>query len=61
MRLTKLERDDVYSTVTIEMSRMFEILDRLYETTAEKEKALLMQQIDKAVTAGWKGLILPPA
>ena len=61
MILTQTERDDVYSTVTIEMSRMFEILESLYPSPEEREKFLLMANIEKAITANWQQLLVPAA
>lgn len=61
MILTKTERDDVYSTVAIEMSRMFEILESLYPSPEEREKFLLMARIEKAITPNWHQLLLPAA
>lgn len=59
MPLTQFEKDDVYMTVSIELVRMFDILNNSYIRPHEIEKAQLIADIEKDLRANWEIFKLP--
>lgn len=54
MALTQKEMDGVYTTVTIEMVRMFGMLSHLYMKSDKKEKAVLLAKIENEIRRYWE-------
>ena len=51
--------DDVYSTVSIELSKMFDMLSYNYPKAEQAEHAKLMAEIEISIRDGWEHFKLP--
>lgn len=59
MTLTQEEKDEVYMTVSIELVRMFDILNNAYSRRDQKDKALLILEIEDSLRRDWEHFKLP--
>ncbi len=59
MVLTQEEKDDIYITVSIELVRMFDILNNVYSRPEHKEKAQLINDLETSLRKDWEIFKLP--
>lgn len=59
MPLTQVEKDDVYLTVSIELVKMFDILNNAYVRPELKGKAKLVAEIEQSLRKDWEIFKLP--
>ncbi|MBP6002932.1 MAG: hypothetical protein KA746_05810 [Pyrinomonadaceae bacterium] len=59
MPLTQIEKDDVYLTVSIELVKMFDILNNAYVRPELKGKAKLVAEIEQSLRKDWEIFKLP--
>ena len=59
MVLTQEEKDDIYITVSIELVKMFDILNNVYSRPGDKEKAQLINDLETSLRKDWEIFKLP--